>query len=124
MRIGLLRLVTRYLSLVTLVAGCGPRHPTAPPAGHSLTPSLPHSLTSADPWLLTTTSPDGAYRPTYLGNGYLGQVMDAAGLGMTGGVARASEPAAGPGTGLRPAQGPQPASMAGLYDRGHLAALP
>ena len=50
--------------------------------------------------------------------------MDAAGLGMIGGAARAGEPAAGPGTGLRPSQGPQPASMAGLYDQGHLVALP
>ena len=49
--------------------------------------------------------------------------MDAAGLGMTGsGVA--PEPAAGPGTGFRPPQGPQPASMAGLYNQGHLVTLP
>src|SRR5437868_3519368 len=112
-----------WLAPVALLAGCGPRHTSAPSAAHSLTPSPSHSLT-ADPWLITTSSPNGGYRPTYLGNGYLGQVMDAAGLGMTGGAASAGEPAAGPGTGLRPAHGLQPASMAGLYDRGHLVALP
>src|SRR5207248_645301 len=101
-----------WLSMVALLAGCNPHRsaPASPP--HPLTPSPPHSLTPVDPWLITTSSPDGAYRPTYLGNGYLGQVMDAAGLGMTGGAASAPEPAADPGTGLRPAHGPQPASMA------------
>src|SRR5258707_15848458 len=103
-----------WLSMVTLLSGCGPHHSATATSSRPFTPSLPHPLTPPDPWLLTTTSPDDAYRPTYLGNGYLGQVMDAAGLGMTGGGARAAEPAAGPGTGLRPSQGPQPASMAGL----------
>src|SRR5439155_6106941 len=57
------------------------------------------------------------------GNGYLGQVMDAGGLGMVGGASQAW-PAAGPGTGSRPPRGPQPATIAGLYDQGHLVTLP
>src|SRR5438128_12435692 len=109
-------LVTRYSLLVTLLAGCAPRHSATPPPRRPTAPP--------DPWVITRTSPDASYRPTYLGNGYLGQVMDAGGLGMVGGGASQAAPAAGPGTGSRPVQGPQPATMAGLYDQGHLVTLP
>jgi trehalose/maltose hydrolase-like predicted phosphorylase len=76
--------------------------------------------------VITTTTPGGDYRPTYLGNGYLGQLMDAGGLGMTGGSppSREGRPViAHPGAPhLSP--GPQPASLAGLYEQGRLVTLP
>jgi trehalose/maltose hydrolase-like predicted phosphorylase len=103
--------------LLLLLTGCSPRR--------SVAPAPPRPITPADPWIITTTSPGGDYRPTYLGNGILGQVMDAGGLGMTGGSPEtARSPAAASGAAPHLLPGPQPASMAGFYDKGRLVPLP
>ncbi len=112
---------TALLAALAL-AGCAPRRPAAPT---NTAPPSPATTTSADPWLLTTTTPDAGYRPTYLGNGELGQVMDAGGLGMTGGNAvTAAQPSAASGAARHLLPGPQAASLAGLYRNGKMVALP
>jgi trehalose/maltose hydrolase-like predicted phosphorylase len=110
------RIIRLWLLPLTLI-GCSPRH--------SSTPSAPRPAAPPDPWLITTTTPGAAYRPTYLGNGLLGQVMDAGGLGMTGGSPEtATSPAAASGAASHLLPGPQPATLAGFYDNGRLVPLP
>jgi trehalose/maltose hydrolase-like predicted phosphorylase len=68
---------------------------------------------------------DANYRPSYLGNGLLGQAMDAGGLGMTGGTAATTaHPSAASGAAQHLLPGPQPATMAGLYYQGKMVSLP
>src|SRR5437870_5561170 len=90
--------------LITAMTSCSPRQPSMAPSPR---PPVPSSL--VDPWVITTTSLMGDYRPTYLGNGELDQVMDAGGLGMTGGTAAgAAQPAAAFGAAQHLLPGPQP----------------